>query len=225
MGWLSKLAVAGVGLGGLGLGVIALIIIGILVIGIVAALIIGFMVGGMVGAPKDLGVKWTEADYLSGMAKLPGHTTVNGAKACLFNCTKISTGSIPVDNSFTQEEFTASINKKLASGVDPLKNAQVKFNKDGTVEASAYAAALNAPVYVKGAIDSFTSRSVNLRLDKAEVAGVGVGADQLQQAQDMANSYINQYIAQTPGISIEDIRIEDGKLKFKGTFPALTQYL
>ena len=116
-----------------GIGIIAIIVIAILVVGY-----LGFIPGvsDLMGTnkPRDLGVKYSEANYASGLAKVPGAQVINPEYLCV-TCAYTSTGSIPVKTSFSNEEFTSMINKRN-SKVGPLREGQFKFNADGTVEAS-----------------------------------------------------------------------------------------
>jgi hypothetical protein len=202
----------------IGIGIIGLVLLGVIVLGY-----LGFVPGvsDLMGTnkPKDLGVSFSETNYASGMAKVPGAIVLNPEYLCA-NCAYTSTGSVAVNTNFTQEEFSAMINKRNST-IGPLRDAQFKFNADGTVEASGKIVdpRITGPVYVKGKIDFANGRSAALKLDLAQIGNIPLPADQAKIAQDIANDTIQKTFAQNPGLSITSITIEEGKVNFDGTLP------
>ncbi|MEK6959275.1 MAG: hypothetical protein AABW59_04495 [archaeon] len=212
-----------VGVLGAGFVVGAIVMFGI---ALVAVLILGFMgyvpfLSDVMGTAKqkDLGVKFSSADYASGIAKIPGHTIKNASGACL-TCNYTSTGSVPVQDSFSQEEFTAQMNA-LNEEKGPIKDMQFKFNGDGSIEASGMSTDpnLKGPIYVKGIIDSFTTEGVELNVEEAAFGNIGLSGEQLAMAEDYANQAIQMFFAKNPGLSVDDISIGEGFIDFDGTFP------
>lgn len=169
--------------------------------------------------PRDLGVKYSETNYASGLDKVPGAIVLNPEYLCA-TCPYTSSGSVAVNTAFTQEEFTAMINKRNST-VGPLRDAQFKFNSDGTVEATGLLIdpRITGPVYVKGKIDSASGRSASLKIDYAEIGRVPLVGDQAQIAQQLTNDTIKRTFSQNPGLSINSISIEEGKVNFNGTLP------
>lgn len=114
-------------------------IIAIIIIAIVLFLgYLGFIPGvsALFGSnkPRDLGIKYTEADTTSARAKsqieyaeLPA-----GTPDAL---SIVRTGSRPVTTSFTSSEVTALMNNRPFK-YWPYKNVQMKFNTDGSAEVS-----------------------------------------------------------------------------------------
>jgi len=198
-------------------------IIGIIVLGVLVLAYLGFVpvLSDLMGTskPRDLGVSYSEANYASGMDKVPGAIVLNPEYLCA-TCAYTSTGSVAVNNSFTQEEFTAMMNKRNST-VGPLRDAQFKFNADGTVEASGLLVdpRITGPVYVKGKIDYASGRSAALKLDYAEMGKIPLPEDQAKIAEQIANDTIQKTFAQNPGLSITSITIEEGKVNFNGTLP------
>ncbi len=188
---------------------------------ILAVAYLGFFPGlsGLMGSdkPRDLGVKYTSKDYDSALAKIPGFKMTNANDWCI-TCPYVSKGSVPVDTEITQEEFTANLNKQTKG---PIKDAQVKFNKDGTIEGSGLLniPQLNAPVYIKGKLDQVSDKLVTFKLDYVEVGRLGMGGDQLAKAQDVLNMVSGDFFNKNSGLSVDSLAIEDGKVKFKGTYP------
>jgi hypothetical protein len=206
----------------IGVGIIALVLLSVLVLGY-----LGFVpiVSDLMGTnkPKDLGVSYSQTDYASGMDKVPGAIVLNPEYLCA-TCEYTSTGSIAVNTNFTQEEFSAMMNKRNST-VGPLRDAQFKFNADGTVEASGLIVdpRITGPVYVKGKIDYASGRSAALELDSAQIGNIQLPPDQAEIAQQIANDIIQKTFAQNPGLSITSITIEEGKVNFNGTLPKEVQ--
>lgn len=102
--------------------------------------------------PRDLGVKYSEADFKSANAKNQVVYESLGNDVST-NVLYKTSGKRDVDTSFSSSEITAIMNGK--PGVYyPYKNVQIKFNGDGTGEISGnvtkarlpgYASAFNTP--------------------------------------------------------------------------------
>lgn len=204
------------------------IVAGFAIIGLIllAGLVLGYLgfvpiLSDLMGTnkPRDLGVSYSEVNYASGLDKVPGVIVLNPEYLCV-TCSYTSTGSVAVNTNFTQEEFTAMMNKRN-SQVGPLRDAQFKFNSDGTVEATGLLIdpRITGPVYVKGTIDSASGRSASLKVDYAEIGRIPLTGDQAVVAQQLANDTIQKTFSQNPGLSITSISIEEGKINFNGTLP------
>jgi len=191
--------------------------------GVLAAGTTGLVPGvsGVLGTnrPRDLGVRYTEADYESGLAKIPGHTVTNPEYMC-FTCAYESQGSVPADATFTQEEFTAQVNT-LNAEKGPVSDAQVRFNDDGSIETAAAIAdsMFNGPVYARGRIASVGPRSVELAVDEAEVGRVGLDESRTTEVTTLANQFIGDFFRKNPGLSVETLEVGADGVQFKGTFP------
>jgi hypothetical protein len=216
MGTKTKIAIGLMGLG----------VIGVLGVGILGILILGYLgfipgLSDLMGAnkAKDLGVKYSTVDYASGLAKVPGATVLNPEDLCVI-CEYTSSGSVPVNTSFSQEEFTAMMNARNSTK-GPLKDAQFKFNADGTVEASGKITdpRVSGPVYLKAKIDQAAGKSAKLSVDYAELKNVPIPTDQLKLVEDIANKAIADTFAKNPGLNIKNIKIINGHLVFEGDLP------
>lgn len=95
--------------------------------------------------PRDLGVKWTEADRLSVHSK-SGLTFESLPENTSSELSIQRTGSHPVSNSFTSTEITATMNDRKWR-YWPYKNTQMKFNADGSVEVSGQLIKSRIPAY------------------------------------------------------------------------------
>jgi len=195
---------------------------------------------------RDLGVRPGAADLASARAKL-GHGQIEIAGTADANGSLRFEGSHPVDAAFTSEEFTA-LQQARRYKHDPLyaDQTQVKFNPDGTVETSGrirkgnlekYAEAIGIPrsqiAQIKEIADKFpadptfyakgtvvvTGGQVTTTVTSLEIAHVPVPADQINQATGPAEQLAEQVISLTPGLSVEEFSVVDGRAHFKGTYP------
>ena len=217
----KAIGVLGIGIGLV--GIIALFIAGIILVAVLIAAYFGFIPGlsDLMGAynAKDLGVKYADSDYNSFMSKIPGYRLVNPEYTCL-TCSYASTGSVPVDNTFTDNELTALMNKRSQNG--PIKNIQVKFNGDNTVESSFLVddpSVPKMPVYFKAVVGSVQPNNINFRIQQLEVGRFQVGENELAQGQEILDILVSDYFRKNTGLSAESMDIQDGQVEFKGTSP------
>lgn len=219
----------------------ALIIIGVIIV----VLVIGLLI---INPPaKNLGVKWTEADATSAGVKLGRErvelpTTENPAESVRFE------GSHPVDESFSSEELTAIVNTRDYA-YSPAKNVQIRLNDDGSGEVSGtinvaniipfgeafkirnerakeviqdYVEQLpiNPTFYVKGT-PSITNNQAHFEADEIKIGRFDV-TDKLSPNQ--INTVVEQNIKGVPGLSVNELSIENGELHFDGTYPDKSMY-
>ncbi|MCX6773991.1 MAG: hypothetical protein NTY68_03280 [Candidatus Micrarchaeota archaeon] len=212
-----------VGIFGIGMGlvgIVALLIAGIILIAVLVAAYFGFIPGlsDLMGAysTKDLGVKYTNSDYNSFMSKIPGYKVTNPEYTCL-TCSYTTSGSVPVDNTFTDSEVTALLNKRSQNG--PIKNIQVKFNPDKTVESSFLVddpSVPKVPVYFKALVQSFQPKNIDFKLQQLEVGKFQIDEKELSQGQDLLDLLVSDFFSKSSGFSVDSLAIQDGQVKFKG---------
>ncbi len=208
MGFLKKIGVVA----------IILVVVAVLVLGAT-----GFVPGvsDIMGTskPRDLGVKYSDADYNSLLEKLPG-MTVEGMEDICIGCPHKVSGSVPAEAEVSQEEFSALLNKgNKKSGI--VKDIQVRFNSDGTVEASGKAldSRLSGPIYAKAKPVVCGPRCLTFEMDSAEAGRLGVSGEQLEIARGALDEVSQGFFDRNPGLTIESLSIEGGKMNFKGTVP------
>jgi hypothetical protein len=226
-------------------------LIGVLVL--IPLLVLGFMgfvpgLSNIIGAnkPRDLGVKWTAADYASYQQKTGGQfLDFANAPVNPNNPSKKTVFANPkqMEVSLTQEEITAAINSTNWLWM-PIKNAQVKFN-DGGLELSGSVNAAYIPQFVnfiggvgypQSAVDqasnwaklfgnppiylkanaSVEDNKVALTITEAKVSRFSVPVD-------IANKVIlsgsNNAIPRTNGLDIKSTTFSNGQMQFNGTTP------
>jgi hypothetical protein len=197
--------------------------------------------------PRDLGVKYTQADLNSLMAKngiqdaaLPD--TNNPAGSLVYS------GSKAVKADFTQAELTARMADNEKIKFNPVSDTQLKINPDGTAEVSGImdlnmvgdgatafgmakedfekimpyldqAKALNSKpaFYAKGKV-SVVNNQLSMDLDKAEIGRMPLPLDQIPM--DTVTSEFEDLMGNVEGLNIKSLQFEDGKMSFDGTLPA-----
>jgi hypothetical protein len=229
-------------------------IIGFTILGIIVVLVLiggyyGFVPGvsNVFGSnkPKDLGVKYTEQDRLSGRAKIGW--VINTLPAGLPpEKSLVYTGSKPVNAAFTEKELTAWINKSW--NYVPLTNCQIRINPDNTAEFSGilhvsrikqYEAAMggsateidkvlpgfikylpsNPPVYMKASA-SVVNNQVTCNVIAFSIGRYSVSADWLKKNSGLFESAAEWLISRIPGTSIKSLTFNNGQVQFDGTLPA-----
>lgn len=225
---------------------IVLIIIAVVII--VPILILGYLgfvpgLSTLFGSdkPRDLGVTHTQQDYVTVYAKagvkyssLPADTAASQSIQYI--------GSKPVNQEFTQSELTARIDSSKWK-YQPITDAQVKINPDGTVESSGMVKVANidaftsthgidsapiktalgalsvvsseVPYYAKGT-GSVINNQVNAHFTEVDLGRLGVPAF----TDSEADSAIEQVLSHVNGLSVKSATFSNGKLSFDGTMPA-----
>lgn len=221
----------------------AVVVLGLGYVGLVPA------VANVLGVqkPRDLGVRYTDADLASGNVKSGTKTTLLPAGASPEESYKV-TGSIPVKAAFSYRELTAlAAERERQWEYCPVSSVQIKIHDDGTVEASgilrmdrvyncaaavglpmeAVDAALstfqiargNPPVYVKGT-GAVTNGKVTLDLQRLEVGRLPIPASLIAQNEGLIAAAIEQVI-KASGVNARSVTFAGGELRFDGTKPEM----
>jgi hypothetical protein len=142
--------------------------------------------------PRDLGVRYTSADNDSYNQKAKATITVKKVEQELpLDELMEFSGSVDLDVSMTQEEFTARVNN-VAWPHFPFEDTQVKINKDGTVEVSSL-----------------------LKVDKIDELLLAVGYD--SETVDKAKNALDKagILNKNPPIYFKaDVRVKENKTTF-----------
>lgn len=196
--------------------------------------------------PRDLGVRYTEADLQSLRGKtgtqyqsLPADTPPETSRRY--------SGERPITASFTDRELTAEINS-VPWKYDPLVDAQVKFSADGTAEFSGlmlkdkvpdYVRAMgltpaeiqlmsdqlniipgNPPIYAKGRFEITGNRVTLLDVQTLEVGRIAVPEGVRREGRSTFIALVERRMRTIPGFSAKSVTVENGMLKFGGALPA-----
>jgi len=172
---------------------------------------------GTLGRPRDLGVRWTPADYQSVYQKT--HVEHSAPELHCLTCPTTYSGKQPVGDRFTDCEISAWLSTQNAKH-GPLRDVQVRFNADGTGELSGLLVEqVNTPVYAKGRLTRASARAVSFGFEAISVGPVPLPQPIVQRAGEAVSGIVNDELDRIDGLEIQDLRIEAGGLVFKGTLP------
>jgi len=221
---------------------------------VVVALVAGYFgffpgLSNVMGAnkPKDLGIKYTDADLQKGR-ELTGVDLQNlsgSEKSLEF------TGNKSISGEYTSSIITAMISSAKYKYY-PLSNTQVKINSDGTVETAGnfdidkavkWSADLggdtsfsreakgylnyvsnNPSFYLKGKM-SIINNQITLNISEAQISRFTAPQSVINKYQgDLAN-FVEQKIAAVPGMNVKSADFLTGSLKLDATYPTVEKSL
>jgi len=195
---------------------------------------------------KDLGITYNEGDVKK-LSEKSGITSTT-----LLPTSEIPTysGSKELEISLNSKDLTAWARDKGWKNY-PVKNAQIKINNNGSVEASAIivtdklakwisSTGGNAkivetiksklpvklselPVYAKGTAQ-VTNNEVTINFDKVSVANIPVPGNLLSDNKDYIESFIEERMKYVSGLYVESLKFESGEMQFKGTVPKIEKF-
>lgn len=242
-------------------------LLGLLVI-LIIAVVGGYM---FISTGKKVDVQWTEADYTTAYEK----SSIVVADIEELNLVTLArgdfttTGSHPVDTSFTNAEMSALIDTANANG-GPISDFKVSFNGDNEGEMSFTLTdafidfiqeqnmvelkkqklfalsslfplastgnsmtdtvikiitnvAANKPVYAKGTLMRTSDNSVSINITALQVGQLPMSEGVINKVETEVLRFVNNLITSTNGFTIEELRVEDGALYYKGTLPTEIQ--
>jgi len=170
------------------------------------------------GAAKDLGVSYTDVDYVNGKEKFEAAASAQAVKQV-----------------FTAQEITALING-CSEKECIVESAQVKTYSEGVVEISGVVDRHQVIALFEGAIDNAKASSylntvakylpaqpsfyvkaeisggqdvVVLELEKAKVAGFELSGSDLRELESELERVILEYLSSLPGTQIYDFLINE----------------
>ena len=192
--------------------------------------------------PKDLGIRYTIEDSAAARKKIGGEIIPITKEMDKKDFTL--EGKLPVQFDMDSTEFSAQSGNRPWKNY-PLKNLQIKFGQDGTIEGSAtlviakalpYAMALGysetqirdamqkynipnfeVPFYVKGKGQVINDK-VTVNAQTVEIGKVNIPKDIVDQANIEAEKVLEDVIRkQSQSFHAESVTFSDGKIHFKGT--------
>ena len=223
------------------------IFIGIIVLIVLVLGFFGFVPGlsNILGAnkPKDLGVKYSEADLAAGRAM----TGVTLEAMPATDKSLAFSGSKSISGTYTNEIITAMINGAKYKYY-PITNAQVKISDDGTIETSgnfniskavvwsntlggdkglgekaqSYIGTVssNPSFYLKGKM-TVVNNQITLNIDSAKISRFNAPKSIIDQYQGQLADFVGQRIANIPGMNINSAMFAGSKMVLDGSYPAV----
>lgn len=172
------------------------------------------------GSPKDLGVRYTEADYQSAVKKAGIALDNVPADSQYAGTEMVYSGSKPIDTTFTQAELSAALSMNHHPDF-PAKNVQIRLLGGNQAEASGLFTygGVTYPVYIKGDA-SITGNQVIGSIQAAEVAGWEVPSEYFRYGEEYLISLVNSRLARMEGLDIQSVEVVDGQARVVGSIPA-----
>lgn len=168
--------------------------------------------------PRDLGVRWTSADYESVFQKAPIRRSSAPEFHCL-NCPTSYGGRIAVSDRFTDREISAWLSVQNAA-YGPIRDVQVRFNDDGIAELSGMLVEwVRSPVYARARVTPAATKAIRLDFDRIELGRLQIPQPALRQASDVVSGLVNDKLGHIDGLEIQDLKVQAGGLTFRGSLP------
>lgn len=197
--------------------------------------------------PRDLGVRYTRAEYdsyvrraTSEIVELP--EADDPGKGILF------TGQRPLKETFTQEEMSARLNYATWRYL-PVSNSQIRIQDDGALEFSGnlrldrlegfilaigggdyagFGLELSAPlarivgsnpaVYIR-AKASVTNNKSDISVEKIQLGRFGLPLDSVGDTNELVEALTDYLIGRVSGFGAKSVIFREGKMFFEGTVP------
>ncbi len=175
------------------------------------------------GDQRDLGVR-AEPSTFSALAQRNGFNIQDSPSAFCLECDITYANPQRVDLTLTSEELSSYL-QATNNEKGKLKDIQVRLLDDNMAEVSAMIDLTDegydfqGPVYAKGNIQKSGSNRISLEFDESQAGELDAPEDIQVVAQDRLEDEINHQLGNMPGLTIDTLEIQDGKLRYQGTMP------
>lgn len=218
----------------------------LLVVGALSYIGVVPFISPLIAKAKDLGIKTdrelvNKFDEKYGMKnELPGGVVEEGREPSY-------EGSVELDISLSGEEISSILEYwKSQYGMTPIRDVQVRINKDGTGEVSGileistavmmaknlgysnsdiekakgYAkyVAGDLPFYIKGK-GGVDNNKVSVMASEIQIGRVSLPESIKEAVAKASGDMVERRMRQVPGVNIEKLSLEDGKVNLKGSIP------
>lgn len=75
------------------------------------------------------------------------------------------------------------------------------------------------PIYAKGKLEKASDKSINLKIDFLQIGGLALPESALPAIEKGVVNFVNNLIQSTEGFIIEEFKVEEGKIYYRGTLP------
>ena len=75
------------------------------------------------------------------------------------------------------------------------------------------------PIYAKGTLKKAGINSVHVKIDAIKVGLIPLDRATIDTVEEITEDFVNTFLASSNAFTLEELRIEDGKLYYKGTLP------
>lgn len=230
-------------MGGVACGCCLLVLL--LVAGLLIYLGLGINWSGLTAwnKPRDLGVRYTQADLDKGRAT----TGVELAELPALSSKSIEfEGSKDISGEYSSEMITAMINGATYKYY-PLTDTQVLIHPDGTLESSgnidlnkvinwatdisggnsvseleeyANSSFANPSFYITGTM-SVVNNDFDLNVTAAQVSFLQATPEQIAEYAPILESFVEQQVSSVPNMFIRSADFSSGELRLDATYPAI----
>lgn len=196
----------------------------------------------LMGSPRDLGVKYTQADYTKTHQEIGTEVVPVSATTTIKDSLQFS-GKKESKVSLNSSEVTAYLNADKYVYA-PLSNVQIKINPDGTGEASGILNIKNFITYVslttptadvQKAIEKFhinanptfyakgtlvvTNNQVNFNIFSLEIGRILVPQKYVGENIGALNDYATKKLNSIPNLQVRSLTLTDSKVNLDATVP------
>ena len=122
---------------------------------------------------------------------------------------------------FIQEQNMIQLtNQKIAYNTFLMPLASASNSTSDTVIKVISSVASNKPVYAKGTLSRTNANAVSIHIATLKVGQLTLSDDIVRKVESEVLLFVNKLLTSTNGFTIEELRVEDGALFYKGTLPA-----
>jgi hypothetical protein len=202
---------------------ISLAILGLLLLLLAIA---GYVLVGRLSEPEDLGVRATEADFDSALAKLGVTWPELPAGADPADYERVYRGEQPMDVTLTEAELSALMSFRHDPSYWPLSDVQVDITGDDSARMSAmvHYAGRDWPVLVEGT-GGFAGSGLTADVESAQVGMIPVPDNLLPTASDALETLVSERMARIPGLDVASLEVTPEGVHVTGTIWETAEYV
>lgn len=123
-------------------------------------------------------------------------------------------------NFIQEQNMIQRTKQKMATLRFLMPLASTSNNMTDTVIKIISSVASNKPVYAKGTLSRTGSNTVNIDITSLQVGQLTLNDAIVSTVENEVLIFVNRILSSTNGFTIEELRVEDGALYYKGTLPA-----
>ena len=122
---------------------------------------------------------------------------------------------------FIQEQNMVKLtNQKTAYNSFLMPLASASNSVSDTVIKIISSVASNKPVYARGTLSRTNSNAVSIEITTLKVGQLTLSEEIVNKVESEVLLFVNNLLTSTNGFTIEELRVDDGALFYKGTLPA-----
>jgi len=122
---------------------------------------------------------------------------------------------------FIQEQNMIKLtNQKMAYNSFLMPLASASNSASDTVIKIISSVASNKPVYARGTLSRTNANAVSIEITTLKVGQLTLSEDIVNKVESEVLRFVNNLLSSTNGFTIEELRVDDGALFYKGTLPA-----